>query len=83
MKLSRALPLAALLSLAAAPNALAGADPFEVGAVSVDGTVIAFDTDRALLPADQNATRDVYVRNPAGLHLLTSGGAADEPRAVT
>jgi Tol biopolymer transport system component len=44
-------------------------------AVSRDGRAIAFDTPLALVPADRNRSRDVYLRTGRALHLLSRNNA--------
>jgi len=56
--------------------------PSFVPSVSDNGLSFAFETDAALVPADDNGQRDVYVRTPSANQLVyasvdTGGGAAN------
>lgn len=58
------------------------AQPSFLPSVNDSGTSFAFDTDAALVPADDNGLRDVYVRTPAANQFFyvsadTGGGAAN------
>jgi Tol biopolymer transport system component len=86
--------LTGALALVAPGNVVSTSDPtdVQVGAqhpsISADGRYIAFDTAQALVPADDDGVRDVYVRDmalapgdPGAYTLASASDGADGPLA--